>query len=141
VALGLLTWALTEASASGADSRWLWLVAIAGMATLAEFLRHEHKLKNRALMPLGLFALPAFLGLNLLTFFLYGSLGGLIVLLPFCLIKIEHWSAVAAGASLLPVPLVIALGSRLMSAASAVAAAACAYIFARPGSKPSPAAS
>jgi predicted MFS family arabinose efflux permease len=36
------------------------------------------------------------------------------VLLPFFLIQIEHWSAVAAGAALLPVPVVIAAGSRLM---------------------------
>jgi MFS family permease len=52
--------------------------------------------------------------LTLLTFFLYGSLGGLLVLLPFYLIKIEHWLAVGAGAALLPVPILIGLGSRLM---------------------------
>jgi MFS family permease len=35
-------------------------------------------------------------------------------LLPFFLIKIENWLAVAAGAALLPVPVLIGLGSRLM---------------------------
>jgi MFS family permease len=65
-------------------------------------------------MPFALFAAPTFVGLTLLTLFLYGSLGGLIVLLPFFLIKIENWLAVAAGAALLPVPLLIGLVSRLM---------------------------
>jgi MFS family permease len=41
-------------------------------------------------------------------------MGGFIVLLPFCLIKIEHWPAAAAGAALMPVPVVIAVGSRYM---------------------------
>jgi MFS family permease len=45
---------------------------------------------------------------------LYGSLGGLLVLLPFLLIQIHHWSAVAAGAALLPVPVLIGIGSTLM---------------------------
>jgi MFS family permease len=54
------------------------------------------------------------LGLTLLTFFLYASAGGLVVLLPFLLIEMHHWSAVSAGAALLPVPLLIGLGSRPM---------------------------
>jgi predicted MFS family arabinose efflux permease len=45
---------------------------------------------------------------------LYGSLGGLIVLVPFLLIKIEHWSALRAGAALLPIPVAIGAGSRLV---------------------------
>ncbi|MEA3106712.1 MAG: hypothetical protein QOI88_1317 [Gammaproteobacteria bacterium] len=114
VALGLLTWSLTEASNSTGTSLMPWMAAIAGTALLGTFLLHEKRLADRALMPLGMFAAPAFVGLTLLTFFLYGSLGGLLVLLPFFLIQIEHWSAVAAGAALLPVPVVIAAGSRLM---------------------------
>jgi len=34
--------------------------------------------------------------------------------LPFFLIRIENWPAVAAGAALLPVPVLIGIGSRLM---------------------------
>jgi predicted MFS family arabinose efflux permease len=114
VALGLLTWSLTEASSTSGASSVPWMAAVAGTALLGTFLWLEERLANRALMPLGLFAAPAFVGLTLLTFFLYGSLGGLLVLLPFFLIQIEHWSAVAAGAALLPVPVLIAGGSRLM---------------------------
>jgi EmrB/QacA subfamily drug resistance transporter len=114
VALGLLTWALTEASESTTASELLWIVALAGTAILGGFLWHERRLQDRALMPLAMFAVRTFAGLNLLTFFLYGSMGGLVVLLPFYLIQIARWSAVAAGAVLLPVPIVIAVGSRLM---------------------------
>jgi hypothetical protein len=101
------------ASQSGAG-RASWSAAAAGLLLLAAFLRHEGKLGDAALMPLSMFAAPTFVGLTLLTFFLYSSLGGLLVLLPFCLIRIENWPAIAAGAALLPVPVAIGVGSRLM---------------------------
>jgi EmrB/QacA subfamily drug resistance transporter len=112
-ALGLLTWALTKASESGAG-HVSWSAAVAGLLLLGVFLRHESKLGDAALMPFSIFAAPTFVGLTLLTFFLYGSLSGLIVLLPFFLIRIENWPALAAGAALLPVPVLIGIGSRLM---------------------------
>ena len=65
------------------------------------------------------FGSPSFVGLTLLTFFLYGALGGLLVLLPYTLITLAHYSATAAGAALLPFPLVIALASPLMGALAA----------------------
>jgi MFS family permease len=114
LALGLLTWSLTEASGSNTASPLPGITAAAGAALLGAFLWHEKRLQNRALMPLAMFAAPSFVGLTLLTFFLYGALGGLLVLLPFFLIQIEHWSAVAAGAALLPLPVLIGIGSRSM---------------------------
>jgi EmrB/QacA subfamily drug resistance transporter len=118
VALGLLTWALTLASGSNEDYSSTWAAA-AGILLLGAFVWYEGKLGNRAIMPLSIFAAPTFVGLTLLTFFLYGSLGGLLVLLPFLLIKIEHWLAIAAGAALLPVPILIGLGSRQMGRVAA----------------------
>ena len=114
IALGLLTWSLTEASGSDSASALPGIAAGAGAALLGAFIWHEKRLRDRALMPLAMFAARSFVGLTLLTFFLYGSLGGLLVLLPFFLIQIEHWSAVAAGAALLPVPVLIGVGSRPM---------------------------
>jgi MFS family permease len=61
-----------------------------------------------------LFASRSFVGLNLLTFLLYGALGVMLVAVPFVLIQVQAYSAVAAGASLLPLPVVIALGSSTM---------------------------
>jgi EmrB/QacA subfamily drug resistance transporter len=119
VALGLLTWSLTDASESSGGHAGAWVAALAGCVLLGVFLWLEGKLNDRAIMPLSMFGAPTFVGLNLLTFFLYGSLGGLIVLLPFFLIRIGGWPAIAAGASLLPVPALIGFGSRLMGRVSA----------------------
>jgi predicted MFS family arabinose efflux permease len=63
------------------------------------------------MLPLVLFASRSFVGLNLLTFLLYGALGALLVAVPFVLIKVNDYSSVAAGAALLPLPIVIAVGS------------------------------
>jgi EmrB/QacA subfamily drug resistance transporter len=113
-ALGMLTWSLTEAADISSSLSSIGTVTLAGVALLAIFLVQEKRLQDRALMPFSLFSSRTFVGLTLLTFFLYGSLGGLIVLLPFLLIQMNHWSAVAAGAALLPIPLLIGIGSRSM---------------------------
>ena len=117
--LGLLTWSLTQASAAAGRNLEVWLAVGGGTALLGTFVGLEHRRGDRALMPLAMFGASTFVGLTLLTFFLYGALGGLLVLLPFLLIRIEHWTAVAAGAALLPVPIVIGLGSRLMGRVTA----------------------
>jgi EmrB/QacA subfamily drug resistance transporter len=119
VALGLLTWSLTEAAGSHRSGISIWTTLIAGLALLGIFLWREGRLADRALMPFAMFSSSSFVGLTLLTFFLYGSLGGLLVLLPFLLIQIHHWSAFAAGAALLPVPVLIGIGSRLMGRVAA----------------------
>ena len=118
-ALGLLTWALTAASAAGGVGLGVWLAAGGGVVLLVGFITVERRRGDHAIMPLAMFGAPTFVGLTLLTFFLYGALGGLLVLLPFLLIRVEHWTAVAAGAALLPVPIVIGLGSRLMGRVTA----------------------
>src|SRR5258707_5418225 len=97
VALGLLTWALTKASESSEAYSSAGSAAVGGILLFGVFVRHEGKLGNRALMPLAMFAAPTFVGLTLLTFFLYGSLGGLLALLPFFLINVEGLFAGAAG--------------------------------------------
>jgi EmrB/QacA subfamily drug resistance transporter len=113
-ALGMLTWSLTEAADISRSRPLIETVTLGGLALLVVFLIQEKRLQDRALMPFALFSSRTFVGLTLLTFFLYGSMGGLIVLLPFLLIQMNHWSAVAAGAALLPVPLLIGVGSRSM---------------------------
>ncbi len=113
LALGLLTWALTEAGAAGWSLPVL-ATATLGALALALFLRAEARAGAGALMPLALFATRSFVGLTLFTFLLYGALGGLLVLLPYVLIHQGQYSAVAAGAALLPLPVLIGLGSRLM---------------------------
>jgi len=118
-ALGLLTWSLTEAAGSHRSSALVWMTTLSGLALFGFFLSHEKRLADGALMPFAMFSSSSFVGLTLLTFFLYASMGGLIVLLPFLLIQINQWSAVAAGAALLPIPVLIGLGSRLMGRVAA----------------------
>ena len=111
--LGAVTWGLTELSGGGRGGAG-WIATGAGAAALLAFLAIEKKRGERAIMPLALFGTASFAGLTLLTFFLYAALGGLFVALPFALIELRGYSPVAAGAALLPLPAVIALGSRLM---------------------------
>jgi EmrB/QacA subfamily drug resistance transporter len=112
--LGLLTWSLTEVSGRAGASVAAGLCSAAGAVLLSLFLWQQRRLKNKALVPPALFASRAFVGLNLFTLLLYAGLGGLLVLLPYVLIQIEHWPAVAAGAALLPVSALIGLGSGFM---------------------------
>lgn len=112
--LGGLIWGLTLWSATRqADTRSLIAMA-AGLVLMATFLVVEHRRRDRAMVPLSLFASRSFVGLNLLTLLLYGAFGGLMVLLPYTLIQAGGYSAVAAGAALLPLPILIALASPLM---------------------------
>ena len=113
-ALALITWSLTAAATLSAPPTWLWLAGLAGLFLSGVFLWLERQRGQRAIMPLEMFGTRTFIGITLLTFFLYGSLSGLLVLLPFFLIRVVHYSAIAAGAALLPLPIMIGLGSPLM---------------------------
>ena len=100
-------------STSGALSPTLAAVALAaGAALLVAFVLLEARLGARAMMPLHLFGTRSFVGVTLLTLFLYAALGGLFVLLPFLLIEVGGYSTTAAGAALLPLPVAMGLGSR-----------------------------
>ncbi|HYZ32214.1 MAG TPA: MFS transporter, partial [Crenalkalicoccus sp.] len=119
IGLGALTWALTEgAGPSGWTARPAGLAALA-VAALAGFVLHEARRGDRAMMPLALFASRRFVGLTLLTLLLYGALGALFVLLPYVLIETAGYAATAAGAALLPLPLVLSLASPAMGALAA----------------------
>jgi EmrB/QacA subfamily drug resistance transporter len=122
VGLAMLTWGLTLASSHGAPARAWSLVAL-GAIFLGLFLWWERRQGAAAMMPFALFGARAFAGLNMLTFLLYGALGGMLVLLPYLLIELEGYSATAAGAALLPMPLVIALTAPAMGKLAASAGA------------------
>jgi EmrB/QacA subfamily drug resistance transporter len=114
LALGTLTWALTIWSSHHVATTGVWIGLGAGLALLAAFLWVEHTRGKDAMMPLSLFGSRPFVGLTVLTFLLYGALGGLIVLLPYLLIVGGGWSPLQAGLALLPFSVVIGTASRLM---------------------------
>jgi EmrB/QacA subfamily drug resistance transporter len=116
LALGLLTWALSVGST---QRGWTASasIAIAAAAVLAAwFVAVERRRGEGAMMPLVLFGSSSFVGLNLLTLFLYAALGELMVLLPYVLIRGGGYSGTQAGASLLPLPIVLSLLSPMMGA-------------------------
>jgi hypothetical protein len=110
-----LSWSLT-AAAEPRSSAKLFLVSLAAVALLSgAFVAIERAKGDRALVPRSMFATPTFIGLTLLTFFLYAALGGLLVILPFFLIRFAGYPASAAAAALLPIPVIVGLGSRFVA--------------------------
>ncbi|HTH98441.1 MAG TPA: MFS transporter [Stellaceae bacterium] len=112
--LGALTWSLTQWSSHRALDIAVICAFIGGLTLLLGFVALEGARGEKAMMPLTLFGSSSFIGLTLLTFLLYGSLGGLLVLLPFTLITTGGYSPLHAGLSMLPLPVLIGIGSRLM---------------------------
>jgi MFS family permease len=68
------------------------------------------------MMPLSLFRIPRFLAPNVLTFLLYGALGGTLYVIPFYLIQVRHYPPAAAGAVFLPFILMMFLFSARVGA-------------------------
>src|ERR1019366_835084 len=64
------------------------------------------------MVPLRLFQSSNFSGANLLTFFLYAALSGVLFFFPLNLIQVQGYSATEAGAALLPFILLMFLLSR-----------------------------
>ena len=109
--LGALVYGLIESSRLGFSDRSVMISLIAGGALIILFLLVEARL-SQPMLPLVLFRSGAFTGANLLTFLLYAALGGALFFLPLNLIQIQHYSATAAGAALLPFILIISFLSR-----------------------------
>jgi EmrB/QacA subfamily drug resistance transporter len=116
VGLGALTWALTVGSGTNGWTSSAILAATLAMGLLLYFVWIERRRGDGAMMPLGLFASKIFLGLSVYTFLLYGALGALFVLIPFILIKAAGYSGTAAGAALLPLPLLLTFLSPIAGA-------------------------
>ena len=114
LALGALTWSLTLWSSHHMGSPQTWAGLLAGIVLLGLFVWVEHRRRADAMMPLAMFASRPFVGLTLLTFLLYGALGGLLVLLPYLLIVGGDYSPLQAGLAFLPFSVVIGVASRLM---------------------------
>lgn len=118
VGLGLLVWGLTMMT-SGMGGRGAGAAMLgAGTVALVAFVALEARLGDRAMVPLALFGTRVFTGVTLLTFLLYAALAGALLLLPYLLIA-RGWSATAAGTAVLPLPLIMGLGSRSVGALAA----------------------
>src|SRR6266699_3199533 len=109
--LGALVYGLIESSRLGFNDRSVLAALTAAVVLLGLFVMTERQVPN-PMLPLALFRSRIFTGTNLLTFLLYASLGGTLFFLPLNLIQVQHYSATAAGAALLPFILIISFLSR-----------------------------
>jgi MFS family permease len=109
--LAALTWALTDGSSTRGWTRAALITAGIAILLLVWFWRIEAERGAKAMMPIALFGSNSFVGLTIFTLLLYGALGVLFVLLPYVLIKGAAYSAIAAGAALVPLPLILTVAS------------------------------
>jgi len=105
VIFGLLEW-----PALGGTPLVLTALAV-GIAALVAFIVVEMRVHN-PMLPLGLFSSRTFTLANLLTFFLYAALAEAMFMIPLELIQVRGYSATAAGAALLPFPIIMFVLSR-----------------------------
>src|SRR5262249_49940766 len=82
-----------------------------GVGALCAFVPVERRGKH-PMVPLDLFRNRIFFSANLLTLFLYATLAATFFFLPFWLIQSQGYTPAAAGASILPVVVTVALISR-----------------------------
>lgn len=132
-AIGIVVWRIPEKTTEPENSRLDWtgsllatlglggvvyafvehspLVGAVGGMTLLSFLFAEARIKA-PMLPLGLFRSSTFSGANLLTFFLYSALSGVLFFFPLDLIQVQGYTATQAGAALLPLVLLMFALSR-----------------------------
>jgi EmrB/QacA subfamily drug resistance transporter len=110
VGLGSIVYGLLESAIVGFNAVVVGAITI-GFLILGCFLWLESRLAS-PMMPLSLFRSRTFSGANLLTLLLYAALGGALFFLPFNLIQVQGYSATAAGAALVPFPVIMFFLSR-----------------------------
>ena len=113
--LGAATYGLTLWSQAFVLTPMAAIGLALGAFLLAGFVFLERSLGSKAMIPLSLFAdNRCFAALNIMTFLLYGAFGGAMLLIPYVLIEAGGYSPVEAGLSLLPLSILLGLGSPLM---------------------------
>jgi EmrB/QacA subfamily drug resistance transporter len=139
IVFGLLEWPPLGAG----HPRVLGALAI-GVFSLALLFIVERRAQS-PMLPLALFRSRTFTLANVLTLLLYAALSVVLFLVPLDLIQVQHYSATAAGAALLPFPLIMfalsrwsgglvaRTGSRLPLTVGPAIAALGLALYARPG--------
>jgi hypothetical protein len=113
IALAGIAYALIE----GNTKPHTLLIGAVGVAALVAFFVIEAR-KTDPMLPLGLFRIPQFAGANATTLAVYAALGGAFFLIVVQLQTVLGYSAIEAGASLVPVTVLMLLLSPRFGAVS-----------------------
>lgn len=109
--LGGVSFGFIQGANSGYDLTE-WVAMAAGLAAAAALIPWERRQPD-PMVPLDLFRIRPFVGANVVTLFVYGGMGILFFMLPLQLQVSLGWSPLMAGASMLPVTLLmLALSSK-----------------------------
>jgi EmrB/QacA subfamily drug resistance transporter len=142
--LGGAVFGLLEWPPLGARHPLVLAALVIGIVSLVLLVVVERRAPN-PMLPLTLFRSRPFTLANVLTLFLYAALGVAMFLVPLNLIQIQHYTPTAAGAALLPFPLIMfalsrwsggllaRTGSRLPLTVGPLVAACGLALYARPG--------
>lgn len=106
-----LTYGFIESSSHAWTNVAVWGALVIGTTCLLYF-RYFEDHASSPMVPFDLFRSSNFSGGNLLTFFLYAATGIFFFLFPLNLIQVQHYSATATGAAVLPFILLMFLLSR-----------------------------
>ena len=142
--LGGMVFGLLEWPPLGAGHPLVLGALAIGAASLVLLVIVERRAQS-PMLPLALFRSRPFTLANLLTLLLYAALSVVLFLVPLNLIQVQHYTATAAGAALLPFPLIMfalsrwsgglvaRVGSRLPLTVGPAIAALGLALYARPG--------
>ena len=103
-----VVYALTDGPGLGWTSPRILLAGALGVAALAAFVLWERRSRH-PMLPLDIFASRQFTAANLVTFVVYGALGGSLFLMPIQLQRVVGFSPLQAGVALFPITLVMLL--------------------------------
>ncbi|MET7669023.1 MFS transporter [Micromonospora luteifusca] len=119
LALAGVTYALIDAPTRGYDSAPVLIAALVGLLSAAAFVLLERRRGDGAMLPTGLFSSRLFSVLNLFTVVVYAALGGFTFFFAVYLQNVVEWSAFRTGIALLPMTLLLLIGSARTGALSA----------------------
>lgn len=116
-ALAALTYSFLEFPETGLRNWKVNSILIFGVVSLFFFVIIEKRSKN-PMIQLELFSNRHFTGLNLLTFFLYGALGGGFLFLSLNYVQIQGYTQTESGLTFLPFTFILGLFSRYIGTLS-----------------------
>ncbi|MEU8423385.1 MFS transporter [Micromonospora sp. NPDC048835] len=119
LALAGVTYALIDAPARGFDSAEVVIAALVGVLSAVAFVLLERRRGDAAMLPTGLFGSRLFSVLNIFTVVVYAALGGFTFFFAVYLQNVVEWSAFRTGIALLPMTLLLLVGSARAGALSA----------------------